>query len=89
LEGPKLGAGEKESPVSDDYRHRERAAGQALALGAVACVDQPWCFGDLVTNLAALAAAGLWELHRVTPSFLAPYGLIVSALPSQSLLVWL
>src|SRR5438270_12033568 len=43
---------------------RERAARQALAIGAVARIDQLRLFGDLIADRAALAAAGLRELHR-------------------------
>src|SRR5216683_588676 len=41
----------------------ERAAGQALAIQAVAGIDRLRLFGDLVANLPALATACLWELH--------------------------
>jgi len=41
---------------------------QALAIGAVAGVDELRGFGDLVADLAALAAARLWELHALSLS---------------------
>ena len=50
--------------LRQDEPHREGAARQALAIGAVARVDQLRSFGDLVADLAALAAAALGKFHR-------------------------
>jgi hypothetical protein len=44
----------------------EGAARQALTIGAVARVDQLRSFGDLIANLAALAAAGLGNFIAIS-----------------------
>src|SRR6266851_2250991 len=54
---------EAKSRVGDDDPDRERATRQALAVNPVACVNQLRCFGDLVADLAAQAAAGLRKFH--------------------------
>src|SRR5205814_10574456 len=63
LKRTRLDTAEPESPLGDDYAHREGAAGQPLAIAAMARVDQLRRFGDLVADLAALTSAGLWKLH--------------------------
>ena len=67
LERSRRSPAETKGSLGHDDSHREGAAGQALAIGAVARVDQLRSFGDLVTNLAALTAAGLRKLHRLVP----------------------
>jgi hypothetical protein len=57
-----------EGLVSDNERHRECAAQEALTVSAVAGVDRNWHTGDLVTKRAAKAAAILRDLHERTPS---------------------
>jgi hypothetical protein len=47
----------------DNDPQGECAAGQALAIQAVAGIDRLRSLGDLVANLPALATARLWELH--------------------------
>jgi hypothetical protein len=63
LQLTRLDPREAESFVGDDDSHTERAAREALAIRAVAGVDQFWFFGDLIADLAALAAARLRKLH--------------------------
>jgi hypothetical protein len=58
---------EAETPGGNDDAHREGAAGQTLAIDARARVDQLRRFGDLIADLAALTAAGLWKFHGMTP----------------------
>jgi hypothetical protein len=53
--------------LGDNDPQGECAAGQALAINAVARIDQLRFLGDLVTDLAALATASLWELHGIPP----------------------
>ena len=65
LQRTRLGAAEPECPFGNHDAHAERAARQALAIGAVARIDQLRFFGDLVADRAALATAGLRELHRL------------------------
>src|ERR1043166_494278 len=65
LQRTRLGAAESERPLRDHDAHAERAARQALAIGAVARIDKLRLFGDLVADRAALATAGLRELHRL------------------------
>src|SRR5205814_5811720 len=60
----RLHPAEPERPFRDHDAQRERAARQALAIGAVARIDQLRLFGDLIADRAALAAAGMRELHR-------------------------
>src|SRR5438270_239376 len=62
--GKRVSPAEPERPFRDHDAQRERAARQALAIGAVARIDQLRLFGDLIADRAALAAAGLRELHR-------------------------
>src|SRR5436190_19311034 len=64
LQRARLHPAEPECPFLDHDAQRERAARQALAIGAVARIDQLRLFGDLIADRAALAAAGLRELHR-------------------------
>jgi uroporphyrinogen-III decarboxylase len=58
-----LNPAEPESVLWYDYSNPEGAAAQTLAILAMAGVDQLRRFGDLVADLAALAAAGLRKLH--------------------------
>jgi len=58
LRQPRLARNQPEGTV-----RRKGTAREVLAVGAVACVDQLRFFRDLVTNLAAQAAAGLWKFH--------------------------
>jgi len=64
LQRARLHPAEPERPFRDHDAQRERAARQALAIGAVARIDQLRLFGDLIADRAALATAGLRELHR-------------------------
>src|SRR5436190_15970806 len=64
LQRARLHPAEPECPFLDHDAQREGAARQALAIGAVARIDQLRLFGDLIADRAALAAAGLRELHR-------------------------
>jgi pimeloyl-ACP methyl ester carboxylesterase len=64
---PRLDPGQPERLVRNDNRDREGAAGHPLAVGAVTGVYETRCLGDLVAQLAALAAAGQRELHRPIP----------------------
>src|SRR5437762_7334297 len=64
LQRARLDPAEPERPFRDHDAQREGAARQALAIGAVARIDQLRLFGDLIADRAALAAAGLRELHR-------------------------
>src|SRR5437588_5669460 len=64
LQRARLHPAEPERPFRDHDAQRERAARQALAIGAVARIDQLRLFGDLIADRVALAAAGLRELHR-------------------------
>src|SRR5205814_5335650 len=68
LQGARLDPYEPESVVGNHHPQRERAARQALAIGAVACVNRLWCFGDLVADRAALAPAGLRKFHLSLPA---------------------
>jgi hypothetical protein len=54
-----------ERPVREHAAKRERAAGHALAVGAVAGVDHDRDLRDLVAHPTALTTAGLREFHRV------------------------
>lgn len=58
-----LNSCQAEPLFGDNDPQGECAAGQALAIQAVACIDRLRSLGDLVANLPALAAARLWELH--------------------------
>src|SRR5215472_16169887 len=64
LEWSRLDSAPTKGGLRHDKPHRECAARQALAIGAVARVDRLRSFGDLIANLAALAAAGLGKFHR-------------------------
>jgi hypothetical protein len=44
--------------------HGEGATRDLLTLCAVAAINQSWCLRDLITEPAALAAAGQWKFHR-------------------------
>jgi len=68
LERSRLNSAETKGSLGPNDPHREGAAGQALAIGAVAGVDQLRRLANLVAQLAALAAAGLRELHRFLSS---------------------
>src|SRR5437667_9294843 len=63
LDRSRLAARQAERGGGDDDRHRERAAGHALAVAAMAGIGGNRRLGDLVAQLAALAAAGQWQLH--------------------------
>src|SRR5438270_12644188 len=54
-----VGTPSQGGPTRDDDPHAERAARKALAISAVARVDQLRRFADLIPDLAALAAASL------------------------------
>jgi hypothetical protein len=69
-----LYAHETEGTVIYDDRQGERATGQALTIDTVACVNQLWRFGDLITDLAALTAASLWKFPGTTPPPLLRFG---------------
>ena len=55
-----------ERRLRDHDAHRERAAGQTLAIPAMTCVDGLRSFCDLVPNFPALTAAGLRMVHSNT-----------------------
>ena len=65
LERPRLYTTELVRDLGDYDGHREGAAGKALAIPAMTSVDLLGCFSDFVADLAALAAARLWKLHRL------------------------
>jgi hypothetical protein len=64
LDRLRFASDEAEGPDREHNRHRERAAGHALAVGAVTGTDDDRCLGDLVPQRAALATAALREFHR-------------------------
>jgi hypothetical protein len=55
-------------PWAPFLQKAERAARQALAVGAVAKVGELRGFDDFVADLAALAATRLWELNAPSSS---------------------
>jgi hypothetical protein len=63
LEESLLNPAEPEPVLWYDYSNSEGAAAQTLAILAMAGVDQLRRFGDLVADLAALAAAALRKFH--------------------------
>src|SRR5262249_47842306 len=54
-----------ERPVLEHAAKRERAAGHALAVGAVTGVDYYRGLRDLVAHRTTVATAGLREFHRI------------------------
>src|ERR1700746_752142 len=64
LERSRLDSAEMKGGLGRDKPHGKGAARQALTIGALSRVDQLRSFGDLIANLAALAAAGLGKFHR-------------------------
>src|SRR5437764_12213619 len=64
LQWARLNPAEPERPFRDHDAQRERAARQALAIGAVARIDQLRIFGDLIADRAALPAAVPPEIHQ-------------------------
>src|SRR5215472_16956558 len=65
LDSLRFALNQAEGPIREHAAEREGAASHALAVGAVACVDDDRRLGDLVAHRAALATAGLREFHRV------------------------
>src|SRR5438105_15836399 len=67
LQRARLHPAEPERPFPDHDAQRERAAREALAIGAVARIGQLRLFGDLLADGVALAAAALRALRRRCP----------------------
>jgi hypothetical protein len=67
MKGSRIEPGELKGLIRYEQRHRERAAGEMLAIGAVAGVDNFGDASDLVAKASAQASTGLWKVHLRLP----------------------
>ncbi len=65
-EGLHFALGEPKVRFVDDQVHAKRAAGLALAIGAMADNELMWCSHHFITNIAALTASCICS-HGVNP----------------------